>query len=108
MGAYAPPSGASLTGLVWQDPAHDPDSLLAVAAFGRVKLAVSIAVDGAGLISVPFPLRPYLSGWAQVDRELAALAPAGELAGRPGVTRRELHPGAPGGRFGRPAAGLDV
>jgi len=78
LGAYAPPSGASLTGLVWQDPAHDPDSLLAVASFGRVKLAVNIAADGTGLIS-GLLLRPYLPSWAQVDRELAALAPGTSL-----------------------------
>ena len=93
-GASVPSSGASLTGLLWQHPAHDPVSLLAVAAFGRVKLAVSIAVDGAGLISVPFPLRPYLSGWAGVDRELAALAPnASLLAARvsPGGSCTPVH-----------------
>ena len=73
-GASVPSSGAFLTGLLWQDPAHDPGSLLAVAAFGRVRLTVSIAVDGAGLIS-GLQLRPYLSGWAQVHRELAALVP---------------------------------
>jgi len=78
LGAYAPPSGASLTGLVWQDSAHDPDSLLAVASFGRVRLAVNIAVDGTGLVS-GLLLRPYLSSWAQVDRELAALAPDASL-----------------------------
>ena len=78
-GASVPSSGASLTGLLWQHPAHDPVSLLAVAAFGRVKLTVGIEVDGAGLISGPFPLGPYLSSWAQVDRELAALAPDASL-----------------------------
>jgi len=78
LGASVPPSGASLTGLLWQDPAHDPVSLLAVASFGRVKLAVNLAVDGAGLIS-GLLLRPYLSSWAQVDRELAALAPDASL-----------------------------
>jgi Beta-lactamase enzyme family/ORF 12 gene product N-terminal len=78
-GASVPSSGASLTGLVWQHPTRDPVSLLAVAAFRRVKLTVNIAVDGAGLISVPFPLRPYLSSWAQADQELAALAPQASL-----------------------------
>ena len=78
MGASVPSSGVSLTGLLWQDPAHDPVSLLAVASFGRVKLAVNLAVDGAGLIS-GLLLRPYLSSWAQVDRELAALAPDASL-----------------------------
>ncbi len=78
LGAYAPPSGASLTGLLWQNPAHDPDSLLAVSSFGRVKLAVNMAVDRTGLIS-ELLLRPYLSSWAQVDRELAALAPDASL-----------------------------
>ena len=71
-------SGASLTGLLWQDPARDPVSLLAVAAFGGVQLAVNITVDGAGLIS-GLLLRPYLSSWAQIDRELAALAPDASL-----------------------------
>jgi Beta-lactamase enzyme family/ORF 12 gene product N-terminal len=71
-------SGASLTGLLWQDPAHHPVSLAAVAAFGPVQLAVNIAVDGAGRIS-GLLVRPYLSSWAQVDQELAALAPDASL-----------------------------
>jgi Beta-lactamase enzyme family len=78
LGASVPSSGAPLAGLVWQDPAHDPDSLLAVAALGRVKLAVNLAADRTGLIS-GLLLRPYLSSWAQVDRELAALAPDASL-----------------------------
>ena len=75
--ASVPSSGASLTGVLWQDPARDPDSLLAVASFGRVQLAVNIAADGAGLIS-GLGISPYQTppaSWAQVDRDLAALAP---------------------------------
>jgi hypothetical protein len=74
-------SGASLTGLLWQDPARDPVSLLAVAAFGGAKLAVTIAVDRAGLISGLWlgPYRPAPASWAQVDRELAGLAPNASL-----------------------------
>jgi len=72
-----PSSGAPLTGVLWQDPARDPDSLLAVASFGRVQLAVNIAADSAGLISglgiTPYQTPP--ASWAQVDRDLAALAP---------------------------------
>ena len=75
--ASVPSSGAPLTGVLWQDPARDPDSLLAVASFGRVQLAVNIAADGAGLISglgiTPYQTPP--ASWAQVDRDLAALAP---------------------------------
>jgi hypothetical protein len=67
------PSGASLIGLLSQGPA----SLMAVAAFGDVKLTVSISVDGAGLISgiLLTPYRPPPASWAQADQELAALAP---------------------------------
>ena len=74
-------SGASLTGLLWQDPARDPVSLLAVAAFGGAKLAVTIAVDRAGRISGLWlsPYQPAPASWAQVDRELAALAPNASL-----------------------------
>jgi beta-lactamase class A len=76
-----PSSGASLTGLLSQDPAHDPDTLLAVAAFGSVELTVSIAVDHAGLINELelTPYQPPPGSWAQVDRELAALAPDASL-----------------------------
>jgi hypothetical protein len=56
--ASVPSSGASLIGVLWQDPARHPDSLLAVASFGRVQLAVNIAADGAGLIS-GLNLTPY-------------------------------------------------
>ena len=74
-------SGASLAGLLSEDPARDPDSLLAVAAFGHVKLTVSIAVDRAGLISGLdlTPYQPPPASWAQADRELAALAPDASL-----------------------------
>lgn len=77
-GASVSSSGASLTGLLGQDRTRDPVALLAVAAFGRVRLTVSIAVDGAGRIS-ELQLGPYLSSWAQADRELAALAPQASL-----------------------------
>jgi hypothetical protein len=92
-GVSRPPSGASLAGLLWQDRTHDPVSLLAVAAFGRVRLTVSISVDRAGLIG-RLQLGPYLSSWAQVDRELAALAPdASLLAARvsPGGSCTPVH-----------------
>ena len=78
-------SGASLTGLLWQDPARDPVSLMAVAAFGGVKMAVNVAVDRAGRISGLWlgPYQPAPASWAQVDRDLAALAPGtGLLAAR--------------------------
>ena len=71
-------SGGSLTGLLWQAPARDPVSLLAVAAFGSARLAVNISVDGAGLIS-GLLFYPYLSSWAQIDQELGALAPDASL-----------------------------
>jgi hypothetical protein len=96
LGASVPSSAASLAGLLTEDPARDPDSLLAVAAFGRVDLAVSITVDGAGLTSV-LAISPYQrppGSWAQVDRELAALAPdASLLAARlsPGGTCIPVH-----------------
>jgi beta-lactamase class A len=74
-------SGASLTGLLWQDPARAPVSLLAVAAFGSVNLTVNISVDRAGRISGLWlgPYRPAPASWAQVDRELAGLAPNASL-----------------------------
>ena len=81
LGTSIPSSGASLTGLLWQDPARDPVSLLAVATFGGVKLAVTISVDRAGLISGLWlaPYQPAPASWAQADRELAALAPHASL-----------------------------
>jgi Beta-lactamase enzyme family len=96
LGASVPSSGASLTGLLSQDPAPDPDTLAAVAAFGSVELQVSIAVDGAGLISglALTPYQPPPASWAQVDRELAALAPdASLLAARvsPGGSCTPVH-----------------
>jgi beta-lactamase class A len=71
------PTPASLTGVLSQDPAHDPTALIAVAAFGGTQLEVSISVDGAGLISGLglTPYQPPPASWAQVDRDLAALAP---------------------------------
>jgi len=76
-----PAVGASLTGLLWQDPVRDPDSLLAVASFGGQQLTVNIVVDRAGLISylVLNPYQPPPASWAQVDRQLAALAPDASL-----------------------------
>ena len=75
------PGGASLIGLLWEDPARDPVSLLAVAAFGSVTLTVNIAVDRAGLIDTLQlgPYQPPPASWAQVDQELAALAPDASL-----------------------------
>ena len=74
----------------------------------RRKLAVSIAVDSAGRISglQLRAIRP-VSSWAQVDQDLAALAPD-TASWPPGCHRRALYPGAPGGCHGGPAAGLDV
>jgi Beta-lactamase enzyme family len=81
LGASVPSSGASLTGLLSENPAQDPDTLVAVAAFGTVELQVNIAVDGAGLISglTLTPYQPPPGSWAQVDRALAALAPDASL-----------------------------
>ena len=71
------PGGASLIRLLSEDPARDPVSLLAVAAFGSVTLTVDISVDRAGLIDnlVLGPYQPPPASWAQADRDLAALAP---------------------------------
>ena len=68
------PSGASLVGVVSQDPT----SLVAVATFGPLTEKVSISVDGAGLIgglllSASLPASP--TSWAQLDRQLRDLAP---------------------------------
>ncbi len=75
LGEDVPTSGASLIGVLWQDPARYPWSLLAVASFGGQQLTVNIAVDGAGLISglLLTPYQPAPGSWAQVDRDLAAL-----------------------------------
>jgi hypothetical protein len=90
------PGGASLIGLLSEDPARDPVSLLAVAAFGSVTLTVDISVDRAGLINTLLvgPYQPPPASWAQADRELAALAPdASLLAARvsPGGTCTPVH-----------------
>jgi beta-lactamase class A len=71
----APSLGASLTGVLWQDPARDPVTLRALADFGGTQLVVTIAVDGAGLISglLLTPYQPPPASWAQVDQDLAAL-----------------------------------
>jgi beta-lactamase class A len=76
-----PAVGASLTGLLWQNPARDPDSLLALASFGGQQLTVTIVADRAGLISylVLNPYQPPPATWAQADRDLAALAPDASL-----------------------------
>jgi beta-lactamase class A len=81
LGASVPSSGASLIGLLSQDPARDPDSLLAVAAFGSATLTVGIGVDRAGLINGLgiTPYQPPPASWAQADRQLAALAPDASL-----------------------------
>ena len=72
-----PAVAASLTGLLWQDPARDPAALAAVASFGGQQLTVNIAVDRAGLIAglLLTPYQPPPASWGQVDRQLAALAP---------------------------------
>jgi hypothetical protein len=81
MGGSLPPSGASLIGLLSQDPEHDPVSLMAVAAFGGTQLTVTISVDGAGLISglLLTPYQPPPTSWGQIDIDLAALAPDATL-----------------------------
>jgi beta-lactamase class A len=75
------PGGASLIGLLSEEPARDPVSLLAVAAFGSVTLTVDISVNRAGLIDTLLlqPYQPPPASWAQADRELAALAPDASL-----------------------------
>jgi Beta-lactamase enzyme family len=77
LGEDVPTSGASLIGVLGQ-AGSAPDSLLAVASFGGVQLTVDIVVDGAGLIS-GLLLTPYPYSWAQVDQELAGLAPDASL-----------------------------
>jgi hypothetical protein len=76
-----PAVAASLDGLLWQNPARDPDSLLALASFGGQQLTVEIVADRAGLISylVLNPYQPPPATWAQADRDLAALAPDASL-----------------------------
>jgi beta-lactamase class A len=80
-GVPAFPLGASLTGVLWQDPARDPVTLRAVADFAGTQLAVTIAVDAGGLISglLLAPYHPPPASWAQVDQDLAALAPDASL-----------------------------
>ena len=75
------PGGASLIGLLSEDPARDPVSLLAVAAFGTVTLTVNISVERAGLINTLLlgPYQPPPASWVQADRELAGLAPDASL-----------------------------
>ncbi|HXW34462.1 MAG TPA: serine hydrolase [Acidimicrobiales bacterium] len=70
---FATPSGASLVGLLGQDPT----TIVAVATFGTGNWQVSISVDGAGLIRglLLTPYSPPPTSWAQLDRELAAVAP---------------------------------
>ena len=71
------PAGASLIGVLAEDPPQHPAALLTVAAFGGIKLTVNISVDGAGLISglLVTPYQPPPGSWAQADQDLAALAP---------------------------------
>jgi Beta-lactamase enzyme family/ORF 12 gene product N-terminal len=73
--------GASLTGVLWQDPARDPVTLRAVADIGGLQSAVTISVDSAGLISglLLMPYQPPPASWAQADQDLAALAPDASL-----------------------------
>ena len=75
------PSGASLTGVLWQDPARDPVKLKAMADFDGVPLVVAVSVDGGGLISglllMPYQAPP--ASWAQIDQQLAAGAPDSSL-----------------------------
>ena len=89
-----PAAGASLTGLLSEDPARDPVALLALANFGGVQLTVNIAVDRARLISELEIQGEQPASWAQADRDLAALAPdASLLAARvsPGGTCTPVH-----------------
>ena len=81
LGEDVPTSGAVLTGVLWQDPARYPWSLLAVASFGGQQMTVNIAVDDAGLISglSYAPYQPAPGSWAQADRQLAGLAPDASL-----------------------------
>jgi Beta-lactamase enzyme family/ORF 12 gene product N-terminal len=82
LGQVLPSSlGASLTGVLWQDPARDPVALRAVAGFAGTQLAVTIVVDGAGLIDglLLTPYQPPPASWAQIDRDLAGLAPDASL-----------------------------
>ena len=93
---FPAPSGASLIGMLSQDPEHDPTALMAVAAFGGTRLTVSISVDGAGLISGLrlTPYQPPPTSWPQIDQDLAALAPdASLLAARvsPGGSCTPVH-----------------
>ena len=74
-----PVAGASLAGLLSEDPARDPVALLALANFGGVQLTVKIAVDRAGLISGLLIRGEQPASWAQADRDLAALAPDASL-----------------------------
>jgi hypothetical protein len=88
------PAGGSLIGLL--STADDPVSLIAVAAFGDVKITVTIAVDGAGLIGglLLQPYQPPPGSWDELDRDLAALAlDASFLAARvsPGGTCTPIH-----------------
>jgi Beta-lactamase enzyme family/ORF 12 gene product N-terminal len=83
LAALQTPAGGSLTELL--SDADDPNALVAVAAFGDVKITVTITVDGAGLISglLLLPDQPPPGSWDEVDRDLAALAPdASFLAAR--------------------------
>jgi hypothetical protein len=79
--ALPTPLGASLTGVLWQDPARDPVALRALADFAGTQLAVTIGVDSAGLIGglLLTPYQPPPASWVQVDQDLAALAPDASL-----------------------------
>ena len=70
---FATPTGGSLVGLLSQEPT----SLVAIATFGRIRLKVTISVDGTGridgLLLAPSATAP--TTWVGIDRELATLAP---------------------------------
>ena len=69
---FSAPTGASLVGL----SSEGPTSLVAVATFGTQRWTVTISVDGSGLIDGLFLMpSPSPTTWAEIDRELASLAP---------------------------------
>ncbi len=73
-GEFSSSSGATLVGIL----SESPTSLKAVVLLGGTKVTLTMAVDLAGLISglllAPVAPPPPTS-WAQLDRELAAIAP---------------------------------
>jgi len=73
-GEFQSSSGVTLIGIL----SESPTSLKALVTLGGTKVAVTMAVDTAGLVSglllAPVP-PPAPTSWAQLDRELAAVAP---------------------------------